>query len=347
MAIDKSELKRIIAVMKSGKIPTDQGSANSCRQVPSPKRRAAAAMVDSVLEKAGLDGSKFSKLVAQDQSALRADFAKERAVAAKNIRASTATFRSAMTARRQAAKLLGAPFIPAIVSLDKPFLIWQLPNPQLNIFIDSHVEPMNSFVRVRVDDPTESNSTRFVFFFLWSNETDSFAVVNVRSSLVVNGGCSVQAKSGIFSGAVETLNVNASLAIIRWFGWGTDPVTGTSNDQTTHPDFQPTHRQTIASLRAEGGHIFQGASFKSQSFSFEQFALSHRQLVVPNRASVVFQVSLELSYDPEDGLDLENNIDVDFSERGSAVFCPSLEVEVLTPLSGLTANQAINSLILE
>jgi hypothetical protein len=61
---------------------------------------------------------------------------------------------------------------------------------------------------------------------------------------------------------------------------------------------------------------------------------------------VVFHVSLELSYNPEDGLDLENNIDVDFSERGSAVFCPNLELEVLTPLSGLTANQAINSLIL-
>ncbi len=99
MAVDKSELKRIIAVMKSGKIPIDQGSANSRRQAPSLKRRAAAAMVDSVLGKAGLDGSKFSKLVAQDQSALRADFAKERAVAAKNMRASTATFRSAMTAR--------------------------------------------------------------------------------------------------------------------------------------------------------------------------------------------------------------------------------------------------------
>ena len=85
MAIDKSELKRIIAVMKSGKIPTDQGSPNSRRQATSLKRRAAAAMVDSVLVKAGLDGSKFSKLVAQDQSALRADFAKERAVAAKHI----------------------------------------------------------------------------------------------------------------------------------------------------------------------------------------------------------------------------------------------------------------------
>ncbi|MCU0974450.1 MAG: hypothetical protein MUF80_10940 [Burkholderiales bacterium] len=346
MAIDKSELKRIISVMKSGKIPTDQGNANPRPPVASPKRRAAAAMVDLVLQKAGLDGAKFGKLVAEDQRALRADFAKERAIAAKNMRASSATFRSAMTARREAAKLLGAPFIPAIVSLDKPFLIWQLPNPQLNIFIDSHVESMNSFVRVRVNDPTASNSTRFVFFFLWSNETDSFAVVNIRSSLIVNGGCSVQAKSGIFSGAVETLNINAQLAIIRWFGWGMDPVTGTSNDQTAHPAFQPTQRQAIAFLRAEGGHIFQGASFKSQSFSFEQFALSHRQLVVPNRASVVFHVSLELSYNPEDGLDLENNIDVDFSERGSAVFCPNLELEVLTPLSGLTANQAINSLIL-
>ena len=178
---------------------------------------------------------------------------------------------------------------------------------------------MNSFVRVRVADPTESNSTRFVFFFLWSNEMDSFAVVNVRSSLVVNGGCSVQAKSGIFSGAVETLNVNASLAIIRWFGWGTDPSpalqtirprTRTSNRRTGRPSPPCARKVDISSKELAS---------KSQSFSFEQFALSHRQLVVPNRASVVFQVSLELSYDPEDGLDLENNIDVDFS--GAEVPC--------------------------
>ena len=56
MAVDKSELKRIIAVMKSGKIPTDQGSPNSRRQATSLKRRAAAAMVDLVLEKAALTG---------------------------------------------------------------------------------------------------------------------------------------------------------------------------------------------------------------------------------------------------------------------------------------------------
>ena len=345
MAIDKSELKRIIATMKSGKIPTGQGTAGDRIPVASPKRRAAAAMIDSVIQKAGLDGAKFIKLLAEDQRTLRADFAKERAAAAKNIRASTAQFRSAMAARRQAANLLRVPFIPTIVLLDKPFLIWQLPHPQSDIFIDSHVESMNSSVRVRVNDPSGFNSTRFVFFFLWSNETDEFAVANVRSSLIINGGCSVQAASGIFSGDTQTLDINASLAIIRWFGWGTDPVTGNSNNQTPHPDFQATHRQNVASLRADGGHIFQGANFKSKSFSFEQFSLSHNQLVVPNRASVVFQVSLELVYDPEDSLNIENLIDVDFSVRGNAVFCPNLELEVLTPLSGLTANQAINTAI--
>jgi hypothetical protein len=341
MAIDKSELKRIIATMKSGKIPTGQGTTEDRLPAPSPKRRAALAMVDSVIQKAGLDGARFIKLLSEDQRARRAEFAKQQAAAAKNMRASTAQFRGAMAARLQAANLLRAPFIPTIVLMDKPFLIWQLPQLQGDIFIDNRIESMNSFVRVQVIDAAASNKTRFVFFFLWSNDTDSFAVANVSSSLIINGSCSVQAAPGFFSGDTQTLEMNASLAIIRWFGWGTDPVTGNSNDQTTHPDFQPTHRQNVASLRAEGGHVFQGAGFDSRSFSFEQFALSHHQLVVPNRASVIFQVSLELSYTPEDSLNLENRIDVDFSERGNAVFCPNLELEVLTPLSGLTANQAI------
>ena len=55
MAIDKSELKRIIATMKSGKIPTGQGTTDDRLPVASPKRRAAAAMVDSVIQKSGLD----------------------------------------------------------------------------------------------------------------------------------------------------------------------------------------------------------------------------------------------------------------------------------------------------
>jgi len=345
MAVDKSELKRIISTIKGGKFPTVPGGTDPGIPVVSSKRRAATEMVESVVRRAGLDESRFSRLLADDQKALHAAFDKERAAAARNARASTAAFRRAMAGRLLALKSLQAPFIPSMVVLDRPFLIWQLPNPQLNIFIDSHIESMNSSIRVLVNTDRESNSTRFVFFFLWSNDTDSFAVANIRSSLIVNGGCSAQAKPVIFSGDIATLSINASLTIIRWFGWGSDPVTGNSNDQTPHPDSQPTHRQNLAFLRAEGGHIFQSAGFKSKSFAFEQFPLSHRLLVIPNRASVIFQVALELSYGFDDGNDIQDNISVDFSERGNATFCPNIEVEVLTPLSGLMANQALTTAV--
>jgi hypothetical protein len=340
MSVDRSELKRIISRIKSGKLPAVPGGPEVGIPALSSKRRAAARMVESVVQKAGLDEGRFSKLVAEDQRALRLAFDKRRAAAAGHARASSAAFHSAMAARAQALNVLRAPFLAATVNLDKPFLIWQLPNPQLNIFIDSQIASMNSFVRVLVNTDRDSNVTRFVFYFFWPNDTDAFAVINLSSLLVVNGACSAQAKSGIFSGDVATLSADASMAIFRWSGWGKDPATGQSNDQTLHPDFQPTQRQNIAFLRAEGGHIFEGADFKSKALAFEQFPLSHRMLIVPNRASVLLQISLELNYGFDGGDDIQDNIFVDFSERGSAVFCPNVEVEVLTALSGLSAKQA-------
>ena len=150
---------------------------------------------------------------------------------------------------------------------------------------------MNSFVRVRVDDPTESIFTRFVFFFLWSNETDSFAVVNVRSSLVVNGGCSVQAESGILRRCrdIECQYVSCDHPLVR---------VGNESDhrhfkRSDHAPGLPTGAPADHRLLARGRWTYLPRSqLQVAVVSFEQFALSHRQLIVPSRASVVFQVSL-------------------------------------------------------
>jgi hypothetical protein len=331
---NKSELERIISAIKAGKIPTSAARTDAGIQVLSSKRRAAAKMVESSLRKAGFDEDKFKKLVADDQKAVRAAFEKRRAAAAKNARGSNAAFRSAMAARAQALSLVHVPFAPTIVSLDKPFLIWEFPLQA--IFIEAHVESMNSSVRVFVETDRETDATNFVFFFLWSNAADSAAVVNVRSSLIAHGFCRVQAKAGLFSGDTATLNIDATLEIMRWSGWGTDPITGRSNDQTLHPDFQPTQRQNIASLRAKGGHIFDDADSDSKSFVFDGFPVSHSLLVIPSGATVVFQVTLGLRFGFDGGNDIQDKILVDFSEHGRAVFCPNVELEVLTPLSNLT-----------
>lgn len=334
--IDQRELKRIIAAMKDRKFTGPNGKGGSFPTL-SKNRRAAAKLVDSVMTKAGLDVSKINRLLAEDQKAARGVFAKQQANAAKHFRTADASFRSGQAARLQALKLLAVPFASSFLTLDKPFLIWQEPKPELDIFIDSHIESMNSSVKVLVNVIGGSDSTRFLFYFLWRNESDFFAVANVTSSLIFNGACSVQAVAGIFSGDTASLNLDASLTLMRWSGFGTDPITGQDSDQTPDPNFQQTQRQHVSRLRASGGHIFEGADFHAQSFGFQPFPLSHSLFVVPGKAVVIFEVALELSYSFDGGGDIQDSVFADFSSNGNAVFCPNVELEILTQLPTVTA----------
>ena len=52
---------------------------------------------------------------------------------------------------------LTTPFTSSFVTLDKPFLIWQLPHPELDVFIESHIESMNSSVKVLVNVTPDPN----------------------------------------------------------------------------------------------------------------------------------------------------------------------------------------------
>jgi len=317
--------------MKKSKFPIPPGDPPASKN-----RRAIAKMVESVATKSGLDVSKVGKLLTQDQKALRQFFDKQQAVAGKHFRTADNAFRSGMAARFQALGLLTHQFTSSFVTLDEPFLIWQLPTLE-PIFSDAHRESMHSSFKVLVNVIGGSDSTRFIFFFLWENESDFTAVANVSSSLVVNGGCSVQAKPGIFSGDTATLSLVGSLTSMRWSGWGTDPVTGASNDQTPDPNFQQSQRQQIAFLQAEGGFIFTSAVFKSQSFSFQPFPLSHSMFIIPGKAVVIFQVALELSYSFDGGGDIQDSVFVDFSNNGNSVICPNVELEILTPLPNVVA----------
>src|SRR5262245_30005848 len=170
--IDRSELKRIIAAMKSRKLAHPPEGTDFTRPPRLKNRRAAGRMIESIAKKAGLDVSKVNQLLTEDQKVVRAVFEKEQAEAAKHFRTAQAAFRSSMAARLQALGLLGRPFTSSFQTLDKPFLIWQLPHPELDIFIDSHIESMNNSVKVLVNVIRGFDSTQFVFFFLWRNESD-------------------------------------------------------------------------------------------------------------------------------------------------------------------------------
>ncbi len=66
-----------------------------------------------------------------------------------------ASLAAAVAARGHALELLAQPFTSSFVTLDKPFLIWELPHPNLDIFRDSSIEPFASWVENPARHPLE------------------------------------------------------------------------------------------------------------------------------------------------------------------------------------------------
>ena len=92
----------------------------------------------------------------------------------------------------------------------------------------------------------------------------------------------------------------------------------------------PSQGSSVASLRAEGGHIFQGVGTDSASFAARPFDLSHNSFLVPAGASVIFGPTLYLYYLLE-GDTLEDVVSIDFAKSGPAVRCPFVALTVQTP----------------
>lgn len=333
--IDQTELNRIIEALKKRK-PEDLPGEIMHRLPPvvTKNQHAAAKMIKSVMAQAGLNVGNIDKMLAEDQKALRADFDKQRAEAASRFPATEKAFRSTMATRLRALKLLGTPFTPSFVTLDMPFLIWQFPHPD-NIFINENYESMHSSVRIFVDAKSGSKLAEFVFFYIWENDSDAFAVVNVASSLVVNGSCSANSGLSYFGGNDISLGLVTDLSLRRWSGWGTDSVTGKSLDFTYVWPAQSSQIQDIADIFVEGNFPLLGSFHPNfvKVFQFSQFPLSRDLFLVPDEASVIFEVRLVLDYSMGDESNDGDQVFVDFSNNGNAVFCPNVELEILTPMA--------------
>ena len=86
----------------------------------------------------------------------------------------------------------------------------------------------------------------FVFYFLWQNTNDSAVVINAASQLAPGGFCEIAAAPGLFSGDSSYLGIYALFRTMRWSGWGTDPMTGQSADQTYFPGTQQSDGTAVA-----------------------------------------------------------------------------------------------------
>jgi hypothetical protein len=89
----------------------------------------------SYLAKTGLPIDELTKLRASRQAELRSLFKARLAENAKGFPARESGFRESVDNRHEALRLLATPYQSTFVTLDKPFLIWQFPNPDFSIFV--------------------------------------------------------------------------------------------------------------------------------------------------------------------------------------------------------------------
>ena len=200
--IDIAELKTALAARHRSR-----GYPNFLRTGPAERaqrlanQRAIGKSLERFFIKTGLNVSELNEMIAKDQAKLRRVIEKERADAAGDFAAARNAYRHGIVSRRLALEHLTTvavnPSTPFFIGLDTPFLILQEPQLNLDQFIDSHIEPMNSSVRINIKAFFAFDSTSFNFYFIWENESDFFAVVDVTSFLVVNGACDVFAATGL------------------------------------------------------------------------------------------------------------------------------------------------------
>ena len=129
-AIDVSELKKIVAAL-------NEGDASLKLEREDPYCYCAARAVSVPLEsffkeKSGLQSSKLDKLILNRRTELKDIIKKQEADAKSLIALNHIALDDALQSRRNALEVMTGAF-RSLVTLDKPFLIWQWPHPELDI----------------------------------------------------------------------------------------------------------------------------------------------------------------------------------------------------------------------
>jgi hypothetical protein len=242
-------------------------------------------------------------------------FQSEDAELAQTTDSNRRAFHRGVEDRRKALDALAARIgPPGVVTLNKPFLIFSN-----RTLVDSQIEPLNSFARFKVDTNTGGEIDHVTFYFFWENDADHNVVLNVTSSLVLNGRCAVGAGKGIFSGHSAWIDVFAEMNLFQWW-----------NQPPTMPLSEASQFQQIVFLQVEGGGLFGDPDSKQQIFSFAPFEFSYTTFLVPPQSPVVIEVSLFMSYNNVEGGDINDFVINDFEDANlfRRVICPAVELEL-------------------
>jgi hypothetical protein len=290
-------------------------------------RRAVELELKPLLTKAGLDVQKLDKMAAQNQSELRRTLANNKAEAARRGSLEMAAIRKEVQQRARAlqnpANLLVLPF--TAINLD-PIFIWQT---NVGSFKGSQIAPGDSWVKFLMEATSGSFSTNYSFVFYWQNQRNDLAVVNVASSLVLNGLCEAFAATGFFSGDICYVDMEASLTLLGL--WQADPQNPELPPPT--PAWQQSQYQPVTNLQAQGGGLFGSVGVQSQTFSASSYGLSYDFFLIPPQSSAAFEVSLDVGIGFQSGGgNISDLVEADFADDkyGYELMCPGLELDLLT-----------------
>lgn len=234
-----------------------------------------------------------------------------------------AGFRLAIDGIRADTDLRASPFGERIVLLDKPLLIWQLPNPNSDQLIATNVEPYNSWAKVYFEAVRTSFYGTLVFYWFWQNDTAKDVIVDIQASMSFDGYISVVGDGGFFGGYISSADVRVIMNVRQWLGWGLTS-TGIPRDGQLASFLFP-QIVVVGNIDAQGSWgPFNHPNDDTEIFSFKPAEPYLNNLKVPAGASIMVESNVLLQGDG-DSLAYAN-----FKTGG--IFAPFVRFTIRTPI---------------
>lgn len=313
LPINLARIKREIVALEKRRPPSAAEVARPMLAEALAKRRALTKTLGKMLAGRQFDLKKAAPLLAR--------YDRERERLRKKMESAVAPVLSAasLTARRAAArqrKLLASGLIPpphATTTIQlAPFLIRV--NPAHVVTEDSRALG-NTFVKFFFEKKSGEGTVQLFFYYLWQNESTSYAVANIACVPFLTGGMTAGADSGFFDGGRASMSAQADFIPILW-------NLRSDTSPHTYPPWQPTQQVEIVELVADAGGFWSGRDIASKAFA-GGIDLSYRDFAIPPGQLAVFQIYFTFDWNVDDGYAI-----FDFSRFANSIAIPSLDLEL-------------------
>jgi len=317
----ESRIKAVLSAVDEARRREDAKLARARGATRARIQSQAEKLLNPYWKKTGLDVASFKKLQAQAQADMRraaedqkSDAIKRSSAIGERLRYGVESWTRTIERFRLPNPALVSGFVPVFAEVTTPFIIWPTNGLELE---DSHIEPRNNWAKITGQSTASSGNENLRFIFVWDNPNDTFAAVNVASFLSLNGSCEASADggtAGIFPGGTSHLQLQAFLNVWQW--WEQPPI-------QAFPE--ATQRRDVLNLSADGGGWFGSVGDIEVRPVSGNFDVTYNLFVLPPHGVAVFEVTLLVSYQNDDG-----RIALDFSSGGFEVRCPEVAIAILT-----------------